>query len=62
MLFPSDCARESDIPEDESQQTSYGQKFFDKLNGEYPDVKVVYKTRINRQKLHELLKSAAENS
>ncbi len=55
-------AQESDIPEDESQKISYGQKFFDKLNEEYPDVKVVYKTRINRQKLHELLRSVAENS
>ena len=53
--------RESDIPEDESQKISYGQKFFDKLNEEYPDVKVVYKTRINRQKLHELLRSVASN-
>ena len=55
-------ARESDIPEDESQHTSYGQKFFEKLNRECPDVKVVYKTRINRQQLHELLRSVAENS
>ncbi len=53
--------READIPEDESQKISYGQKFFDKLNKECPGVKVVYKTRINRQQLHELLKSVAGN-
>ncbi len=53
--------READIPEDESQKIRYGQKFFDTLNKESPDVNVVYQTRINRQKLHELLKSVAGN-
>ncbi len=53
------CDREADIPEDESQKIGYGQKFFEKLSRECPDVNAVHKTRINRQQLHEWLRPAA---
>ena len=49
--------KEADIPDDEQRKISYGQKFFNRLNEELPDIDVVYKTRINRQKLHDLLSS-----
>ncbi|MCY4226412.1 MAG: DEAD/DEAH box helicase family protein [Gammaproteobacteria bacterium] len=53
--------KEEDIPEDERHKISYGQKFFEKLDNELPDKKVVYKTRINHENLHELLRSVSED-
>ena len=52
---------EAEIPTDESRKIKYGQKFFEKLNEERPDINVVYKTRINHENLYKLLRSVIDD-
>lgn len=52
--------RESDIPEDEMQKINYAKKFFECLNNNLKreDVKVIYRTRINKENLIEVIQKA----
>lgn len=52
--------RESDIPEEEMQKINYAKKFFECLNNNLKreDIKVIYKTRINKEKLIEVIQKA----
>lgn len=52
--------RESDIPEDEMQKINYAKKFFECLNNNLKreDIKVIYRTRINKENLIEVIQKA----
>lgn len=52
--------KESDIPEDEMQKINYAKKFFECLNNNLKreDIKVIYKTRINKENLIEVIQKA----
>ncbi len=50
-----------EIPQDEKRKIDYGRKFFKRLDQELPDIDVVYKTRINKQSLGDLLKSVTSS-
>ncbi|TXJ39931.1 DEAD/DEAH box helicase family protein [Brachyspira aalborgi] len=52
--------RESDIPEDEIQKINYAKKFFECLNNNLKreDIKVIYRTRINKENLIEVIQKA----
>lgn len=51
---------ENDIPDDEKQKIKYGERFFDALQREIPDIDIQFKTRINTtdftQILHDVMK------
>ena len=47
--------KESDIPEGEQVKIQYGKRFFDALSQKEANATVVFKSRINRQELFELL-------
>ena len=49
-----------DIPADERRKTQYGKRFFEALNRAEPDAQVVFKQRINREELAQLLQSIGE--
>lgn len=54
---------ENAIPEDERSNIAYAKKFFNQLNKEVGgDVDVIFKQRINRQNLSDLLREIGENS
>lgn len=52
--------KESDIPEDEMQKINYAKKFFECLNNNLKreDIKVIYRTRINKENLIEVIQKA----
>lgn len=54
---------ENAIPEDERSNIAYAKKFFNQLNKEVgDDVRVIFKQRINRQNLSDLLREIGEDS
>ncbi len=46
---------ENEIPPDEMMKINYAEKFFEKLQKELPNIKIIFKKRINRQDLASLL-------
>ena len=46
---------EAEIPDDEKLKIAYAKKFFARLNEKTPEAKIVYKQRINRQTLADIL-------
>ena len=50
---------EKNIPLPEKDKIKYAKKFFNALQKELPQIKIVYKTRINKENLHQLIKDIA---
>ena len=53
--------KESDIPDDENMKIKYAEKFFNELQKATPDIKIVFKKRINKADLSDLLKDISED-
>ena len=53
--------REGDIPEDEQQKIAYAEKFFTALEKKTDTAKIIYKKRINKQSLWELLRDIGKD-
>ncbi len=49
--------KESDIPDDENTKIKYAEKFFNELQKATPDIEIVFKKRINKADLSDLLKA-----
>ena len=53
--------KESDIPEEEAKKIQYGRRFFEALSRTETNAQVVFKNRINKQELSQLLREIGEN-
>ena len=47
--------KQLEIPCDEKKKIDYAKKFFKKLNQQFPEIDIIYKTRINKEKLSTIL-------
>lgn len=52
----------SDIPADEQRKIDYGKKFFESLQSNLKDIKVIFTTRINKQDLLTTLQNALKDA
>ena len=52
----------SDIPADEQRKIDYGKKFFESLQSNRKDIKVIFTTRINKQDLLTTLQNALKDT
>ncbi|WP_162166455.1 DEAD/DEAH box helicase family protein [Campylobacter fetus] len=53
--------KKEDIPPNEQKKIDYAKKFFESLEGSLKDIKVSFKTRINKQSLVEILQEVLKN-
>ncbi len=53
---------DAEIPDDEQKKMKYAEKFFTALNEVTPNTQVVYKKRINKTRLGDLLREIADSS